>query len=309
MPTKLTSAIAIFSAVAISALAGCSSAVSGRKAAGPPPVPSIPVITTAADRSLPIEAYMMTSVQQHDFTNAQNVLKTACMKRYGFDFRPYVVSDSPLAGLGQTTNRYGPVDPAAAAEYGYHHGDLPVIPTASAGPTMSDAMLSVLGSGGGPSVGPPTPDTYNGIAVPKGGCSGEVADKLGFAGKDLGQHGVVSAINFDAYTRSLTDERLTTAFAGWAACMKARGFSYPSPNDVIDDKRWQTQEPSAVETATASADVACKRQANVVGTWFAVESAYEQQMIEQHGPELAEIKQNIGDALRKAAAVSSGSGG
>ncbi|MFD0637287.1 hypothetical protein ACFQ9X_42675 [Catenulispora yoronensis] len=160
------------------------------------------------------------------------------MKRFGFDYRPYAAPATGPNGPDRNGRRYGPVDLAAAAQYGYHRSDALQSTSLPSTPKMSDAMLSVLGSGGGPQAAATTPVTYNGIAVPKGGCAGEAENKLGIAGKDLGMHDVAAQINADGFSHSLNDDRVKSAFAAWSGCMKANGYDYSTPNDAANDRRW-----------------------------------------------------------------------
>lgn len=303
MSLKSTVAATFCATVTVSILTACSSSThQGADSKAAPPVSTTATITNPTGQSLPIDSYRISSDQYQKLNGALIALQISCMKRYGFDYRPYV---TPGTDPGPTENahRYGPVDLGTAGQHGYHRGDLPQSVSLPSTPQMSNAMLSVLGTGGGPQLGPATPTIYNGIAVPKGGCAGEAENKLDTAGKDIGLHGIVEQISADGFNRSVSDSRVKAAFSNWSDCMKADGYNYSTPTDAVNDPRWHESTPSPAEIATATADVKCKQQANVVGTWFSVESAYEQQMIDQHSQELIQVKQNIEDSLKQASAA------
>lgn len=306
MSSKIAVAKAAGMTVAISILAACSSGASPHgDPKAPAPLSSTATITDPSAESLPIQAYQITDDQYKKIDTALTSLEISCMKRFGFDYGPYVTPESgPPTGPTQNAHRYGPVDQATAAQHGYHPARTPQTNIGAPTHQMSDAMASVLGSGDGPHSGPPTPATYHGTAVPKGGCEGEAEDKLNIGGKDIGLHGVVNDVDASGFSRAMSDDRVTAAFASWSRCMKSAGYSYSTPNDAANDPSWRGSSiPSPTEIATAIADVKCKQQANVVGIWFSVESAYEQQMIEQQAPQLAQVKKNIDDALRRAGTV------
>ncbi|MEY9855941.1 hypothetical protein ABH935_001545 [Catenulispora sp. GAS73] len=304
--TRKTAATGITCTMAVTAIlvAACSSGA-GHPAGGStePPVSSTPAITDPAALALPIDAYKITNDQYQKIDAATIAVEISCMKRYGFDYGSYVVPSTGPNGPDQNARRYGVVDPAVASQYGYHPHNPPQSTTRPPVPKMSDVMFSVLGSGAGPHVGLPTPATYNGVAVPKGGCVGEAENKLDTGGTDIGLGGVVQKIGSDGFNHSLSDDRVKAAFAAWSSCMQAVGYTYATPNDAANDPNWHTESVSTSEIATATADVRCKQKTNVIGIWFAVESAYEQQMIEQHAPELAQVKKNIDDALKRADAA------
>ena len=269
-----------------------------------PPITSTPVITNPATVSLPIDAYKITNDQYQKIDAATIAVETSCMKRYGFDYAPFVVPATGPNAPNQNARRYGAADLATVSQYGYHPaGTRQSVTKTSVPPKMSDVMFSVLGSGAGPHVGLPTPATYNGIAVPKGGCVGEAENKLDTGATDIGLSGIVEQINADGFNHALSDDRVKTVFAAWSACMQADGYNYATPQEAANDSKWHSPQASTTEIAAATADVRCKQKTNVLGVWVAVESAYEQQLIEQHAPELAQVKKNIDDALRRAGAV------
>ncbi|WP_331767098.1 hypothetical protein [Embleya sp. NBC_00896] len=265
------------------ALAGCAAgddeAAAGKAAAsesprapqsleqGPPP--SIPAPRQLADmhgQLLPIEPYLLDLDQMRLIQNARSVLVSTCLKRRGFD----VTLPVAAAGAGPNTQsemRYG-ADRAAAAQYGYREPGAVQQPVP---PSMSAAAREALAG--------------------KGGCVEEVDAEFAAKGLLAQDPDVVVNINVDNMQHSIRDERVTTAFRAWSDCMRAKGFDYATPMDASADRRWQqgsTASPQEIATAVAHSD--CMRDNNVVGTWFAVESAYEQRDIDAHQAELADLK-------------------
>ncbi len=56
----------------------------------------------------------------------------------------------------------------------------------------------------------------------------------------------------------------------------------------------------------ATADVTCKKQANVIGVWFAVESAIQKQLIARNEEPLSDLSTSEQATLEKAAQVLQG---
>jgi hypothetical protein len=277
--------------------AGCSASTTGpARAAVPsaapqePTIGAVPQLATTVGKTLPIEAYLFTEEQRRQLDSARDVLAVQCMKKFGIAYTPVAESASSRS---QTAHRYDVIDPAN----GYRSSD-PRTPPAT--PNLTPEQATVLtGSLPGKPAG-----TYQGSAVPAGGCNGEAARQLTSNGGSLTDSELAVNINFDNYRRSMTDDRLRAVFQTWSDCMKAKGFAYATPADAMRDKRWLTgATASPEEIATATADSACRQQTNVVGTWFAVESADEAQAIKDHLPELTQIRQGMDQVLKSASAV------
>jgi hypothetical protein len=64
--------------------------------------------------------------------------------------------------------------------------------------------------------------------------------------------------------------------------MRDRGYSYASPIAANDDERWESDTPSGLELATATADVACKQSTNLVSIWSGVEASAQRAAIAAH---------------------------
>ncbi|MBP2056739.1 hypothetical protein J2Z21_009758 [Streptomyces griseochromogenes] len=99
-----------------------------------------------------------------------------------------------------------------------------------------------------------------------------------------------STIKGNSFDDSLADSRVKAVFSRWSACMKAHGYHLADPLKAADLPSMSAPEPTSAEIAQAETDVACKGKVNVVGVWFAVESAYQKSEIKENREKMADIK-------------------
>ncbi|MEU8516848.1 hypothetical protein AB0C76_35460 [Kitasatospora sp. NPDC048722] len=275
----------------------------------PPPIGDVPRLSEVGDRTLPIEAYLLSGEQFRQYDAAQTVLVARCVRGFGLEYsRPPGSGAAP--SQSQTTHRYDPVELADVSVHGYHAPDPGGARKPSGGPSMSAELTTVLGTGLG-SGGRPAPGAateFRGKGLPPGGCIGAAQKELTSRGGTGRDADVAVGINYEGFERSMTDPRVRTVFQDWSRCMGDRGYSYATPGDALKDSRWAAgAAPSAEEIATATADVDCKARTNVVGVWFTVESAYEDELIRQHQPELTAVKAG-NDAMLELARSVAGAG-
>ncbi|UNO39401.1 hypothetical protein [Streptomyces sp. MST-110588] len=65
--------------------------------------------------------------------------------------------------------------------------------------------------------------------------------------------------------------------------MREKGYRYADPYAAAGAAKWNgARTPSALEIATATADVACQQRNRLVTTWFAAEKRIEEEDIRQH---------------------------
>jgi hypothetical protein len=121
--------------------------------------------------------------------------------------------------------------------------------------------------------GSPAPVRHRGKPVPEGGCMGEARRALVRDGA-VGEAEPVRRIDTASVLRAMEDPRVRSAFDQWSACMEKRGHAYDDPWQAINDKAFRGPGVTPREIATAVADVACKRETNLVGVWYAVDAAY-----------------------------------
>lgn len=278
-----------------------------------PAVSSTPTLTTAKDKALPIDAYLLTDEQSDQLAEADKTLRERCMQRFGFDYHVPEATGG-YRPESRTVLRYGVTDAAEAADFGYKPaGSEKHAGTKQKPVPMSGSMSMVLNGTTDPHVKPGSKQaaggqTYNGQKVPRGGCVGEAKAKLlaGDANGSGGDAEIANRINSDSWTKSYEDSRVRATFTKWSACMKADGYTYADPIKANNDPEWnRSTAATARERTVAAADARCKVKNNVVGVWYTVEVAYQDQMIEQHAEELDKVKKDI-DARMKLAAQAIG---
>ncbi|KJY35199.1 hypothetical protein [Streptomyces sp. NRRL S-495] len=285
--------VALGAAVTGCAAAGSKAAPAATPAAAPPAVDAIPTLTTADGQALPIATYLISPDEDRRIEAARTALIGSCMKRFGFDYAPAAVGAKPVSytHLAQ----------------GYHWGASPDRKQQSATPQPpAPEMQAVLGHGrAGPTESAaPADRTHNGIAIPPGGCLGEADDTLTRGGGILQDDAGALEINGRSFADSMADGRVQAAFAAWSRCMKEKGQTYASPVDAVSDERWfSSPTATAPEIATATADIDCKQQNNVVGIWFAVETAYQNRAVQADLKRLEQTRKAIDVTLANALAT------
>ena len=88
--------------------------------------------------------------------------------------------------------------------------------------------------------------------------------------------------------------------------MARAGFDYTDPWQPNDNPEFQGLEANAREIATATADVRCKREVNLVGIWASVETAYQERKIGENADALQNVKAAIRVMLGNAARITDG---
>jgi hypothetical protein len=297
-------------------LAGCSdgdssSADSKENPKTPPAVAETPKITSANDKSMPLDTYLLNPEQSETLDNAYAGLVSDCMKRFGFDYTPPrsgTASTSSDAPTTRIDGRFGPQSAEKAEKWGYHPvGGLTGeedSPWGNKGQKMTASMQTAergsddpkekFGSGG---------QVINGQTVPDHGCVGEAQKKLtGSVNGNRGDAELATDLKFDTLVKAQQDARTRAVFAKWSTCMKEQGFDYADPLKPLDDEQWsKTPQPTRHEIQVATADQECRAKHNVVGVWFAVDYAYQERAVEQNAEALADVKKDI-DSMLKAAA-------
>lgn len=204
------------------------------------------------------------------------------------------------------SRRYGVTDADIASRWGYHlTPDDGVTDRSEPGnPVTAGEMLVWTGyADGRPQAEEQDPAMYNGMRVPEGGCAGEASRSLEFTSREDVAEPLVVSIDFGAFRQATDDGRVRAVFGEWSECMRAKGYDYPDPIAAGGAADVTTAEPSTAEVRTATADVACKAQHNVIGVWFAVESAYETAMINTKLEELHAAQAKMAIILRNAQAA------
>ncbi|MBC2902911.1 hypothetical protein H4N64_15090 [Streptomyces sp. PSKA01] len=96
--------------------------------------------------------------------------------------------------------------------------------------------------------------------------------------------GVAAArtVDFDGFKKSLTAPSVKKAFSEWSACMKAKGYSYPTPLAAMGSAEFSKGSISDHERAVAQRDVRCKEKVDLIHRWNEAESAVQRSLIKKN---------------------------
>jgi hypothetical protein len=273
-------------AVALLLLAGAGCGRPASTTAGDRADQPVPRLLRSADLRLPLDAYLATPAEVSELTRGHLALLRRCMARYGFDY-PRTAPPAQAAPRTRNERRYGLTDPTAAAVRGYRLVDRDAAGSAArpAPPALPPGGEAVLTGSPG--------RTVAGRPVPPDGCAGEASRGLSAGVPPDADSGLPQRLSADSFAHSRGDPRVQAVTRQWAGCMKAAGLDYADPFGPLGDRRFRGPLTRA-ETTAAQADVACKRQTNLVGVWFTVESTYQHTLIDTNATAL----EPAGRALR-----------
>jgi hypothetical protein len=275
-------------------IAGCGSSTNAPPSA--PPLGSISSIASAEGVSLPLDYYRPTPQQSSTIETAREILVSNCMRRFGFSTP--VRRNIPVGP--QPNKLWGISDEDDVATYGYHPDPklFPPRPDESSLPVPSAAEEQVFSGVG--------PRSYNSQTIPKGGCTGDAAIKLGFdvtvTGEGNEMKEFVIGLANQADDKARTDQRTLDLWSRWSACMRKSGYDYGGPWDANNDPAWGAggDVPSQHEIATATADLRCRNSMNFIGLSDAIETAYQKQIIDQNAEALATEKAKVDQRVKVA---------
>jgi hypothetical protein len=239
------------------------------------------------------------------------------MREFGFAFDARAASagtEEAIAtrvkdfGHHGNKRRYGITDRKTAETYGYHLASV-VTGVSRNAPNgtdddrhglgdMTTAKIEVLY--GKKSDGTKLAKQVNGRDVPTGGCAEAATRKLTDLGDPRGAD-LVANIKRDSFLRAQQDPAVRAAFNKWSSCMKAQGYNYSDPGKAGNDLDTSTSNVTAREIAVAKADVDCKEKNDVVKAWVAFEVRYQDEEINKHAEELANIKSGNEKLMRNIA--------
>jgi hypothetical protein len=269
-------------AVAVAALAGCSTAPAATSgfdlgaALGKVPAD----VSTVHGVDLPLDRSLLTPVEELEVIEARNTLMQRCLADHGIGF---VFPAVDPARDATKLRRHGLVDAGEAATYGYRD---PAVfaahPAAPAQRPSPDVVSVITGTRTG---------RVGGRDVPPGGCAGE-ADRAIAPDAKPGQEPVSFGLSNRGYEITRTTPPVAAAATKWSQCMAEAGFRYDGPDAAMNDPAFSAGRASAHEIAVATQDVRCKERAEWVPTWVAVERAVEDVLIPQYAGDLARERQH-----------------
>lgn len=326
-PARPRAGLAAAAAGAVAAVAlttaGCTSSHApahgpGSAHAAPAPAGKPPASPGAAAPDIPLAAYLPSGRQLRDYATARQILANRCLAGFGFSPDPlppaFTADDADVTSL--TARRYMLADPATARAYGYHTSLTPsyvrvdrrdrAAQKAEQAPrpdhrgAADRALVSLALDPSGKPVAHPR---IGGRDIPAGGCTAQANRSLTGTDDALTRADLPNKLQIDAWQQSRSDPAVKRAFADWSVCMAARGYHYADPVAVNNAADWQSATPSARELATATADVACKRQTHVVTAWNAADSALQTAAIARDGAALAAVRSGLDATTAKVRAV------
>ncbi|RPF34210.1 hypothetical protein [Streptomyces sp. TLI_185] len=309
LPVRRVPRLLVTLSAAAVAVTGCSVGGGTTHGASEPEVSAIPVLTDSADLALPLDAYEATPEERQLLVKAQQVLTTRCMDRLGFDYQQ--PQQSGAAKESPNSRLYGVTDPATAARYGYRSPEETQsgATRAKAEPLSKAEETALFGA---PDLRPAELPKSQQEAeresgdggVPVGGCTRESFLKLYAPDPKSVDVLYVFQLKSEAQTRARTDSRTEQVNARWSACMAKSGYQAKEPMKAAEELGFTDAELAGPEAITAATvDVACKKKTNLVGTYYAVQSAYQRRLVEEHAETLNLARQQLRDRLRLAASL------
>ena len=254
----------------------------------------VPEETNPSTLKLPLDKYRISKEGKAVLDQTVATSINTCMRTFGFDFN----SQWKSTGFYFLANsrRYYSYDLQTAQENGYHPAKELLAQQAGLGKNIpTSAQRAVLyGQGQG---------EQGGKVIPAGGCQGQALKQTLKGAKSKPDTSLVDELSAQSFERSQQHKQVVAAFARWSACMKKSGFRYQTPRDANNDQTFNTDTPSQLEINTAVADVKCKKSEKVIETWAAVETAYQDEAIEQNITALSEIRDTLDIQVKNASAA------
>lgn len=272
----------------------------------PLPVPSlgaVPVVRDGTPIAMPLDAVMTSLADIALLDKARDLNAADCMHSLGFTSWPSATLSGPADVKDRDVLDY--LSPADAARSGYpvtfsdrsggtHPGQNAA--QGSGAPGSPDAVRAYLGV---------ESRTASGRAVPAGGCDAAGDAKLKGGALDLPVD--PRRLAAQAIAAAMRDSRMQAGFAGWSSCMAKRGLHYRTPLSAQNDPRWGERiavtVAGAEEKTVAAADAACQQETNLVGTYKALEIAYQQELLAPNRAKLAAARTIFGQWVSNARSV------
>ncbi|MFD3996011.1 hypothetical protein [Streptomyces sp. NPDC058548] len=249
-----------------------------------PRVGAVTKVTSYDGMRLPLDAYTYTPQEEATVSRGWHALLGACMRRLEVDPLPDPVPSR--TGDSPHIRRYGLLDATEAAAHGYR-GDPSWRAERPRPLTSAEAELRTLQS----EVADGTRRTVNGHPVPEGGCNRVARDELNAGAPTVDDPSLLAkSLNQTTYWAERHPDTLK-AFGRWSACMAEGGYTYDNPwqpNDNPDMKNGAGMEDYLKLAVT---DVRCKLDTNLVGVWLAVDTAYQNGVIEANRAALTTVRE------------------
>ncbi|MEV0746322.1 MULTISPECIES: hypothetical protein [unclassified Streptomyces] len=296
-------------------LAACSSSADTGQSdeKSEPEVSATPAMSGTVGLKLPLDAYDATREEADALQQGQGVLISRCMERFGFRYSLPPRPATPTRGENALV--FGVVDANEAARYGY---SAPEDAQPSRRTPQNLTPSEELALHGAPDLKPPDMPTsqseaekngggkerINGKAVPVGGCGREAFLKLYAPEPNAVDAMYVFNLKAQAESRAREDSRTKAVNKHWSGCMARSGRTATDPMNVTTELGIADDALASPAAITAAkADVGCKKEVNLVGIYFAVQSAYQNRLIDRNAETLDLAKKQLADRLKLAASL------
>lgn len=251
-----------------------------------PPMTYTPPNEQIDEPKLPLSAYKATDEERALVDRGYVTLHNHCMQTRGFPARSVVPENT--AKPIPTVWRYGVSDPAIAAQYGYHtppgfrnrgNAERAEAERRYVENPMSDTELRANNEC--------ADNAQRQLGKPKGGS--HMDDVL------------AQTLAVASFEQSRAHSHVREATGRWADCMHDKGYAVKDPLTVVDQFDLTTRFPTPAEVATATADVECKRESNLVRVWYTVEVATQSSLIRHNIDQLQAGRDSVDTAVHIAA--------
>ncbi|MGW0806694.1 hypothetical protein [Nonomuraea sp. NPDC002799] len=248
----------------------------------------LPVIDPSAEARalrLPFDGYKRTETDIGLVERAADVLTSRCLRDKGY-------SRSALAAVtvieAPNRRRYGVMEPLVAQQMGYR------APLTSA---ERDRDRADRARGG-----------YR-DAVERTAAHNCAQDTMGRVYVDGAESALVTRLEREIFEQTRAkDGHVRSALGEWRACMRARDQKeYADPLAAAADDRWKDPGAAKTETATAVADVACKKETGLVEVWRRAEEKLQSAALKQHPADFDQVRQALQRERTEATRVLRGS--
>ncbi|MGW5864264.1 hypothetical protein ACWFRJ_19090 [Streptomyces sp. NPDC055239] len=234
--------------------------------------------------ALPLDRYEASTRDNRRQTEAQARVTQRCMRKLGFDDFPLhpawpkMANSFEMTAVAMSSYPYGPLDPDSARRWGY--GWDPERPLAD--PARREGRT-------------PTADEQEALDGSRGkpgdGCESRGADRVTEGVQDKTRMYTYVPQRRQSLDKAVAeDRRVREALDTWSECLESKGVKrYKTPSDAFGDKAWGrgndhggNTDRTKKELATATADVACKREHNTAGVWWAVRQEKQRADVARH---------------------------
>ncbi|MEU7484828.1 hypothetical protein [Streptomyces sp. NPDC042319] len=251
---------------------------------------------------LPFDAYQLSLAEYYTLSAARDRLIRTCLGRLGGE---WPVIDRPAKAVEwKNRRRYGVIETAVAARFGYHapQNVLSPYPAVVQREEQREAALS-------PQARKAALDSHHGCAL--------TADRQLLRGTDADER-KLDTLDATAFKQSRSAPSVKKAQQAWRTCMREEHHPYTSPEAALNDARWWKEDAAAgsseekadtsagasdEEIATAKADVRCKQRTDFAQTWFTAEKTLQEKALRQHAHYFSALKTAKLRQLRTARAV------